>query len=52
MKALGIKDVLCLSDLSAEQISLILDRATEFKQHLASGKKKFSSLKEKSIGHS
>lgn len=49
MKALGIKDVLCLSDLSSEQISLILDRATEFKQHLASGKKKFSSLKEKSI---
>ena len=49
MNALGVKDVLCLNDLSAEQISLILDRAAEFKQQLSSGKKKFSSLSEKSI---
>ena len=49
MTALSIKDVLCLNDLSAEQINLILDKAAEFKKQLAAGKKKFSSLKDKSI---
>lgn len=46
---LGVKDILSISQLSVEQIELILNRAKQMKERLQSDKRQFSALAGKSV---